>query len=158
LVPDPQVLWVPFAGRALLRRLRARNDHVVLISGPPFSQFVLAFIARLQPGTAVVLDYRDEWATTRSVYEMGGAARAGELLERAVLRAAHAVVTATEAFREELLRRFSFLDPDRVATIPNGYDPDDFPAVMRPPPDDRFILTYVGTIFKLTSARSLLEA
>jgi glycosyltransferase involved in cell wall biosynthesis len=158
LVPDPQVLWVPFAAKALLTRLRARNDDVVLISGPPFSQFVLAFVARLRPGTAVVLDYRDEWATTRSVYEMGGAARAGELLERAVLRAAHAVVTATEAFREELLRRFPFLDQDRVTTIPNGYDPDDFPAAPRPPPDDRFVLTYVGTVFKLTSARPVLEA
>jgi glycosyltransferase involved in cell wall biosynthesis len=158
LVPDPQVLWVPGAAKALLARLRARSDHVVLISGPPFSQFLLAFVARLHPGTAVVLDYRDEWATTRSVYEMGGAARAGELLERAVLHAAHAVVTATDAFRDELLRRFPFLDPDRVTTIPNGYDPDDFPAVTRPPPDDRFVLTYVGTVFKLTSARPVLEA
>jgi len=158
LVPDPQVLWVPFAAKALHERLRDRDDHVVLISGPPFSQFLLAFVARRKPGTAVVLDYRDEWATTRTVYEMGGAARAGELLEGAVLRRADAVVTATDAFREELLRRFDFLAPDRVLAIPNGYDPDDFPQSMRKPPDDRFVLSYVGTVFKLTSARPLLEA
>ncbi len=158
LVPDPQILWLPLASKMLLARLRAKNDHVVLISGPPFSQFLLAFVARLHAGTAVVLDYRDEWATTRTVYEMGGAARAGEFLEEAVLRASHGVVTATDPFRRELLRRFDFLDPERVTAIPNGYDPDDFPATSASPPVDRFVLTYVGTVFKLTSARPLLEA
>ncbi|HEX4339246.1 MAG TPA: glycosyltransferase [Polyangiaceae bacterium] len=158
LVPDPQILWLPLAGKKLLEHLYSNDDQVVLISGPPFSQFLLTFVARLKPKTAVVLDYRDEWSMTRTVYEMGGAARAGELLEEAVLRASHAVVTATEAFRRELLRRFDFLTPERVTTIPNGYDPDDFPAVMEAPPTDRFVLTYVGTVFKLTSARPLLEA
>ena len=158
LVPDPQVLWLPAAARALLARLRAQHDDVVLISGPPFSAFLLAFVAKLRPGTAVVLDYRDEWATTRTVYEMGGAARAGELLERAVLHVADAVVTATPSFRAELLRRFPFLDAACVTAIPNGYDPDDFPETHPEPPSDRFVLTYVGTVFKLTSARPLLEA
>jgi glycosyltransferase involved in cell wall biosynthesis len=158
LVPDPQVLWVPAAAKLLLERLRERDDHVVIISGPPFSAFLLGLVARLHPGTAVVLDYRDEWATTRTVYEMGGAARAGAALEHAVLRSAHAVVTATEAFRHELLRRFDFLDPARVEAIPNGYDPDDFPVAPPSPPSDRFVLTYVGTVFRLTSARGVLEA
>ncbi len=40
-------------------------------------------------------------------------------------------MTATEEFRENLLRRFSFLDPARVHAIPNGYDPDDFPNLPR---------------------------
>jgi glycosyltransferase involved in cell wall biosynthesis len=158
LVPDPQVLWLPGAGRALLARLVSRNDDVLLISGPPFSQFLLAFVARLRTGTAVVLDYRDEWATTRTIYEMGGSERAGATLERSVLRSAHGVVTATEAFRRELLRRFDFLDPRSVTAIPNGYDPDDFPEAPPEPPEDRFVLTYVGTVFRLTSARPLLEA
>ncbi|HEX3595279.1 MAG TPA: glycosyltransferase [Polyangiaceae bacterium] len=158
LIPDPQMLWLPFASERLLARLRSNGEHVVMISGPPFSQFLLAFVARLHPGTAIVLDYRDEWATTRTVYEMGGAARAGELLEEAVLRASHGVVTATEAFRQELLRRFPFLSSDDVTTIPNGYDPDDFPVLAEAPPADRFVLTYVGTVFRLTSARPLMEA
>lgn len=156
LVPDPQVLWLPGSALALTRRLRSDEaDDVVFISGPPFSQFLLAPLARLRPGTAVVLDYRDEWSTTQSVYEMGGSARAGAFLERTLLRSAHAVTTATEEFRSELLARFDFLDPSRVFAIPNGYDPDDFPERQSGPPRDRFVLTYVGTVFRLTSARGL---
>ena len=159
VVPDPQVLWLPSAGFMLGARLASRDaDDVVFISGPPFSQFLLAALGRLRPRTAVVLDYRDEWTTTQSVFEMGGSARAGAWLERAILRSAHAVTTATDAFRSELLARFDFLDPSRVHAVPNGYDPDDFPTPLPSPRTDRFVLTYVGTVFRLTSARGLLDA
>lgn len=160
LIPDPQLLWQPNASRAMVARLARKRDDVVVISGPPFSQFLLAGLVRARPGVAVVLDYRDEWSTYRSTYEMMGsvAGRIGGPLESGLLRCAHAVTTATEAFRENLLERFRFLDPSRVHAIPNGYDSDDFPAGLPRPPSDRFVLTYAGTIFKLTSARGLLGA
>ncbi|MBI2392733.1 MAG: hypothetical protein HYV09_24320 [Deltaproteobacteria bacterium] len=157
LVPDAQILWAPAAARALAARLLARRDDAVLISGPPFSQYLLAPLARTCAG--VVLDYRDEWSTYRTSYEMtaGRASRlAGDVLEPALLRAAHLVTTATDDFRRELLERFSFLDPARVITVPNGWDRDDFPVPRPAPPTDRFVVTYAGTIFRLTSARGLL--
>ena len=158
LGPDPQTLWLPGSARALALRLRsAEADDVIFISGPPFSQFLLAPLARLRPGTAVVLDYRDEWTTTRNVYEMGASKRDGGWIERAMLRRAHAVTTATDEFRSELLARFEFLDPSRVWAIPNGYDPEDFSSCIEKPPTDRFVLTYVGTVFRLTSARGLID-
>ena len=161
LVPDPQILWQPAAQLALARRLRsAERDDVVFISGPPFSQFLLAPNARLRRGTAVVLDYRDEWSTYRHSYEMMGglAARVGDQLEERLVRSAHAITTATSAFRENLLDRYRFLDPSLVTAIPNGYDPDDFPPGLPSPPPDRLVVTYAGTVFKLTSLRGLLDA
>jgi glycosyltransferase involved in cell wall biosynthesis len=160
LFPDPQVLWQPAAHLALARRLGRRLDDAVLISGPPFSQFLLAPLARAG-GVGVVLDYRDEWSTLRRAYEMARSRTArilGDPLEAALLRRAHAVVTATEEFRENLLRRFPFVDPGRVWSIPNGYDPEDFPPSLPAPPNDRFVVTYAGTVFTLTSARGLLGA
>ncbi len=161
LLPDAQVLWQPAAQLALARRLRARRDDVVLASGPPFSQFLVAPLVRARRGVGLVLDYRDEWSTYRTSYEMTAspAARlAGDALEPALLRCAHYVTTATEEFREELLRTHRFLSRERVVTIPNGYDPADYPSDLPDPPDDRFVLTYAGTIFRLTSPRGLLGA
>jgi glycosyltransferase involved in cell wall biosynthesis len=160
LFPDPQILWQPAALGVLARRLATRRDDAVLVSGPPFSQFLLAPLARAGRA-AVVLDYRDEWSTTRSAYEMTRsriARIAGDPLEAALLRHAHAVVTATDEFRENLLSRFRFLDPGRVFSIPNGYDPDDFAAPLPAPAGDRFVVTYAGTVFSLTSARGLMDA
>jgi len=161
LVPDPQVLWIPGAAMALRRELRARSVNCVLVSAPPFSQFLLAPIARMSRHTGVVLDYRDEWSTARNTYEMltGSLARvAGESLENGVLRVAHFVTTATEDFRRHLLARYKFLRPERVVAIPNGYDPDDFSIDSAELPNDRLVLTYAGTVFKLTSATGLLAA
>jgi glycosyltransferase involved in cell wall biosynthesis len=159
LFPDPQVLWQPGAHGMLLARIAAKSDDVVLVSGPPFSQFLLAPLARAA-GLGVVLDYRDEWGTVRE-YEMGRSLLARALsdpLEAALLRRAHAVVTATEEFRAALLARFPWLDRGRVVFIPNGYDPDDFPADLPEPPRDRFVATYAGTVYALTSARGLIGA
>lgn len=156
LVPDPQILWLPGAAASLAARLTRQNEDVVLISGPPFSQFLLLLLAEPWFDTPVVLDYRDEWTTTASVYEMSGSSRVAAWLERALLRRASAVTTATEAYRTALLARFSFLDPRRVVAIPNGYDPDDFEELVGEPPQSRFVLGYAGTVFRLTSARGFL--
>jgi len=161
LVPDPQVLWQPDAQRVLLSRLRSRQrDDVVFISAPPFSSFLSAPLVRLLSRSSVVLDYRDEWITLRTTYEMLGGLGTwlGGPMETAVLRCAHAITTATEAFRDNLLAHYPFLDPARVHTIPNGYDPYDFPDALPEPPEDRFVITYAGTIFRLTSARGLIGA
>jgi len=158
LVPDPQLLWLPAAHYALARRLSLGvPDDVVFISGPPFSQFLLAGLARLKPGTAVVFDYRDEWTMTSSGYEMSTSARLNAGLERALVGAAHAITTATEEFRVALLARFPALDPARVHAIPNGYDPEDFPRDLPKVSTRRFALTYSGTVFRLTSAQGFLE-
>jgi hypothetical protein len=160
LVPDPQVLWQPAAQAALARRLVRAADDVVLISAPPFSQFLLAPLARARPGVGVVLDYRDEWSTVREVFEMKATlpARVGAAMEAKLIRAAHMITTATEAFRTNILARFPFLDPAQVVAIPNGYDPADFPAELPGPPAgaDKLTVTYAGTLFKLTSARGFI--
>jgi glycosyltransferase involved in cell wall biosynthesis len=162
LLPDPQVLWQPGAQLALARRLKGRErPDVVFISAPPFSQFLLAPTVRMARGTAVVLDYRDEWSTLRQSYEMvaGGLARlTGEALERRLLHAAHAVTTSTEAFRQHLLSRFPFLRPEQVFAVPNGYDREDIPTIQSPPTSDRMVVTYAGTVFRLTSPAGLLGA
>jgi glycosyltransferase involved in cell wall biosynthesis len=155
LVPDPQILWLPGAAFALAKRLAARDLDAVLISGPPFSQFLLALLAEPLLGTPVILDYRDEWTTT-AAYEMGGSVQVAAWLERMIVRRASAITTATEEFRSTLLERFPFLDPERVVTIPNGYDPEDFSSLRGEPPLDRFVLGYAGTVFRLTSADGFL--
>jgi glycosyltransferase involved in cell wall biosynthesis len=161
LIPDPQVLWQPGAQLALARALLTDPPDVVLVSAPPFSQFLLAPLARaMRRGTAVVLDYRDEWSMYREVYEMMGkaAVRAGEVMEAWLVRRAHAITTATGAFRDNLLRRFPDLDPASVVAIPNGFDADDFPADLPQPGDDKFRLSYAGSVLKMNCPRGFLRA
>ncbi|MBK9262573.1 MAG: glycosyltransferase family 4 protein [Polyangiaceae bacterium] len=159
-VPDPQILWLPSAAPEL-RRLSAAAD-VVLVSAPPFSPFLLGPLARVP----FVLDYRDEWRMAAS-YEMHDgpwATRIIDQLEPALARRAAMIVTATDEFRQNLLQRIPQLDPDRVVTITNGYDPDDFESIAHEPPPPRhaplqkFVMTYAGTTFRHTSPKAFLAA
>jgi glycosyltransferase involved in cell wall biosynthesis len=163
LFPDPQVLWLPgaIARLAQLRRERPRID-VAVITAPPFSSFMLLpWIERLLE-VPVVLDYRDEWATTlRAGHDHAASAlscRVSALVERALALRAAAITTATEEFRDELLARLLGVDPRRVIFLPNGFDPDDLPPRGRQPDTRRFVMTYAGTVFRLTSLRGLLGA
>lgn len=158
--PDIQVLWLPGAWLALRRLQRAHDPpDAVIISGPPFSPFLLA--GRARRTSAVILDYRDEWRLIREQMEMTRSRLSrwfGDRLEGAVLRRADMVTMATEEYRASLLQRFAFIDPDRVVAIPNGYDPSDFPATLRTPPTDRLRLTFAGTVYRITRPAGLLAA
>jgi glycosyltransferase involved in cell wall biosynthesis len=163
LFPDPQVLWLPTAAMAIhsLARERPGLDAVV-ISAPPFSQMLLAPFAQRVANVPVVIDYRDEWTTTlRAGHDAPASAFASDVaarLERAIVARADAVTTATEEYRQALLDRFAAVDPERVHYLPNGFDPDDLPKRVAPAPRDRFLVSYAGTVFRLTSFRSVLAA
>lgn len=160
LVPDAQLLWQPHAQWVLGRELLRDPPDVVLVSAPPFSQFLLAPLVRLRKGTAIILDYRDEWTMYQQVYEMISPATKliGEELERALVHVAHAITTATPAFRDNLLRRFPGLDPASVVAIPNGYDSDDLPPELPELEQEHFWITYAGSILRMNSPRGFLDA
>ncbi len=160
LIPDPQVLWQPAAALALTKRLLRRADDVVWITGPPYSPFMLAPLVRARSGVGVVLDYRDEWSTLRSAYEMRApaTARLVEKLEHRLVHSAHAITTVTPAFRQGLLETNPSLLASQVHVIENGFDPSDFPSDMPQPPADRFVITYAGTVFSLTRPSGFLDA
>ena len=159
-VPDPQILWLPFTAPQLARL--SSTVHVVLVSAPPFSPFLLGPLARVP----FVLDYRDEWRMAAS-YEMHGGPWISKVIDRlepALARRAAMIVTATEEFRENLLQKIPHLDPGRVVTITNGYDPDDFQSIADevPPPHDTpgqtLVMTYAGTMFRHTSPKGFFAA
>lgn len=158
-VPDPQMLWLPTTAPALVRL--SKQVHVVLVSAPPFSPFLLGPLSRVP----FVLDYRDEWRMAAS-YEMHSGSRttrAIDTLEPALVRRAAMIVTATEEFRENLLLRIPQIEPERVVTITNGYDPGDFQSIVNelPPayaPGKKLVMTYAGTTFRHTSPKGLFAA
>lgn len=163
LFPDPQVLWLPAATLAVERLGRERPPiDAVFISAPPFSQLLLIPWIRRRIRAPVIIDYRDEWDTT---LRAGRALEAGAIsrwavrhLEEALLMGADAITTATEEFRAALLDKVTSLAPERVHYLPNGWDRDDMPLADHPPPADRFRISYVGTVFELTSLRTFIEA
>ena len=53
-------------GRKLLRETR---HDVILVSGPPFSSFLIGAKLSRETGVPLVLDYRDEWTISNAYWE-----------------------------------------------------------------------------------------
>jgi hypothetical protein len=125
---------------------------VVLMTGFPFYQMLLAGHIRRRYGAPVVVDFQDPWvspfgAAQGAFSKAGLAHRLAVWLEPKVLRNAAFVTGVSETQNADMAARYPWLDRERMAAIPIGGDPDDFLAVRESAPaapSDRIELRYVG--------------
>ena len=156
-IPDEKVGWTPWAVRTAARVHTERPVDVVLASGPPFSAYGVAWRVARRIGVPWVADLRDPIVggyffrphTPLHAWLM-------RRYEAKVARRAAWVVTASEGFTAELVRRYPEVR-ERIATITNGFDPDDFAGVERAA-HEGFVLAYVGTFQGTVRPDALLEA
>lgn len=144
-IPDPQLLWVPGAVRAASQRIEQGGIDALMTTAPPYSVHVAGlWLKRRFPQLPWLMDLRDIWSENPTIpdpltYKLQAA------WERACLRAADHVTTATDGQRGLILRSFD-LPPTHISTITNGFDPADVPAVVPPPDRAPLRLTHVGSL------------
>jgi len=156
-IPDEKVGWTPWAVRAAQRIHAREHVDVVVVSGPPFSAYGVAWRVARRLDVPWVADVRDpivggyffkpltplhEWLMRR--------------YERKVARSAARVVTATDGLSAGIASRLPGMMCPPV-TITNGFDPDDFTGVAAMHREG-FVLTYTGTFQGSVHADVLLEA
>ncbi len=126
--PDKHVLWgLRSAVRALWMHVR-RPLHVIYTSSFPESAHLPGMLLHLF-GVRWVADYRYGGPLWTTVLVFGRKSLWGERLALAfqgyVVRHADLVITQSDTLREHFIAHFG-LDPQRVASLPNGYDEDGF--------------------------------
>jgi hypothetical protein len=168
LLPDPQVTWLPFLTRAARRIVRERNIELVLVTGAPFSDFLL--IERLRkefPHVAIVADFRDEWISTSfdvASFQFSRSERARRFAIKAEASAvtnATAVVAVTESACRVIRSRYPQEPDNKFHLIPNGYDAT---RLVRSAPSPglrlggKIVVTHVGTLYAATEPTTFIEA
>jgi hypothetical protein len=168
LLPDPQVTWLPILTRAARRIVRDRKIDVVVITGAPFSAFLL--IERLRkdfPRLAIVADFRDEWLISQfefGSFQFSSSERARLFAVSAEARAvanATAVVTVNEAALEVMRNRYSQEPADKFYLVSNGYDATRVHRCApsaNSRPDGKIIVTHIGSLYAATNPTALIEA
>ncbi len=167
LHPDPQILWQPGALMQGLRLLKEIPHDAILATAPPFSSFLTAVELSRRSGLPLILDFRDEWGINDSHREHSHKSRPSTWLQQkmqtSVLRRAVGILTTTKR-SADFLRKACEKAGSRaqVISIYNGYDSADLSNSQRLSVEkrrnSRFRLTYVGTLWKLTSIEPIVEA
>jgi glycosyltransferase involved in cell wall biosynthesis len=168
LLPDPQVTWLPVLTRAARRIVREKNIDLVLITGAPYSDYLLAKrLRKWFPSLPIVLDFRDEWlATAFDVASFGfsqseRARRFAIHAEADAVASSDGVVMVTDAARREIHSRYPNDADSKYHYVPNGFDATRLKTSARAPglrSPGKIIVTYVGSIYGSTEPTSFVQA
>jgi hypothetical protein len=167
-LPDPQVTWLPILTRAARRIVRERYIDIVVITGAPYSTYLLAMRLRKEfPGLPIVLDFRDEWVSTScdpSSFHFSRTERARRFAiqtEAEVVASATAVVTVNRGALHEMRSRYPDEPPTKFYCIPNGFDGARVKMVSGGPrrqQTDKTRVTYLGTVSVYSDPSALVDA
>jgi glycosyltransferase involved in cell wall biosynthesis len=157
LVPDEFVSWGLTAIPAARRIVRDEKIDVLVTTSPPASVNLIGAAVKQVTGVYWVADLRDSVAANpdrdveRLAVRMKEQAQA--TVAKLVARWSDAVVTVSDAISAEMRG----LGAERVETIPNGCDFDDFEG-LEYHRNERFRITHTGTFFGHRDPRPFLSA
>jgi glycosyltransferase involved in cell wall biosynthesis len=168
LLPDPQVTWLPFLTRAARRIVRERTIDLVIVTGSPFSNFLLIQKLRREfPHLAIVADFRDEWLSTSFDFDSFQFSRSERYrkfatkAEAAAVANANAVVAVTEAAQRAIRSRYPLQPESKFKYLPNGFDATRLhrsTASSDIHRNGKIVVTYVGTVYPSCEPTVLVKA
>ena len=142
-VPDPRRSWVQPSVRYLRKYLKSHPVDAIITTGPPHSMHLIGLGLRKKLNTPWVADFRDPWTKMFYFKHLGlgkSALKKHLALEQAVLDGADAVISVSPLVKED----FEAATKTPVHLITNGYDEDDFAAVLPSRTDKDFRIVHTG--------------
>lgn len=151
-----EVVWMQPAvdlGRTLIER---HKPHAIVATAPPFETLKAGLLLHQRTGVPLIADFRDPW--TYGVLwkpQTGRRARREAAWEAQVVHQAAKVLVVTPSMRRAMIAKYPAAS-NKVALVMNGFD--DFHQTDACPPQDRFVLSYVGSIMERRFPPVLFEA
>ena len=149
-LPDQQVGWLVPAVVEGYRLLRRERFDLIYATAPPETATLVAYALSRLSGAKLLLDFRDP-CFSHNQKHFSHAVRFSYGIEQwmseKIIRHAAKIFTATEEYRDLLYFWYPEMESEKIAVIPNGFDPEDFVAVRPGGKREKFTVTYIGTFY-----------
>lgn len=159
-IPDTRIGWLGPAVRAGLYAIAKEKIDVLYSSSPPYTCALVSRALKRRSRLPWIAGFRDPWTgfiTTPKRWAIP--AKIDRAFEQAVFQEADAVEVAWRGIMKDALRKYPGLPAEKFHHLPNGLDRHDYPAVPpRARGDDRFTVTYTGSMYGLRNPEAFLEA
>jgi glycosyltransferase involved in cell wall biosynthesis len=157
-MPDENIGWLPTAVFAGANIIKKENINVIYATSPVGTSLVIGCLLKKKTKKPLVIDFRDPWTNSLFInYPSELHAMIERKMEETVLTQADYVTVATDLIKSNFIERYPFVK-SRIATITNGFDPDDFKNLKTHNKADKFRITFAGSIYGLLTAKPFLLA
>jgi glycosyltransferase involved in cell wall biosynthesis len=144
-IPDEKRGWIKLALAAGRRFLAEEPVDAIFSTSPPESAHLIARRLSKEAGVPWIADLRDPWSDDHYREWPSWKRRCLCWVEGRVLADADVIVTVSETWAEGLANSHPDL-ANRLAVIPHGFDPEDYPATPGPTRHERLELLFTGRL------------
>ncbi len=147
-IPDDRIIWALSVVFKALRLIKRHDVRLIYSTSPPHSSHLAALLLKKVTRLPWVCDFRDPWTKNYLFNPPNGWVESiNEMMERGVMRGADRTICITERARG-IYGELPWVDSDRLVTIYNGYDPDDFSGKKdRKIDSNKLIITHSGSLY-----------
>jgi len=131
-IPDARIGWLPSAVLKLNRLIKQEQIHLIFTTSPPHSLQLIGRHLKKKYQLPWVADFRDPWTDIQyyQVFKRSKfAQKIDRALEKSVLLTSDHLTTVSQTVSEGFIRKVSDANlQKKIAILPNGFDPEDFPV------------------------------
>ncbi len=128
-IPDSRIIWAISAFFYGLWAIKKHGIKLIYSTSPPHSVHLAALLLKKITGLQWVSDFRDPWTINYHHNPRNSLVKWFHVqMESKVFKNADRVICITEEVRGKYCDDLD-IDPERLVTIYNGYDPDDFVGI-----------------------------
>lgn len=161
IMPDQYLIWANVVLDNLDKKIDAGNFDAIYSTSGPYSAHLIGYYLKEKYNKPWVMDIRDEWSNNpyfqvkdkENIFY-----RTSVEIEREILQKADKVITTTPLTTQNYIGNFR-LDQEKVITITNGYDEDDFLGLEEVISEKKkFTIVHNGLFYSIRTPDTLLRA
>lgn len=158
-IPDARSYWRRTAKKEIKEIVRKGGFDAVYSSSPPYTCSLIARDIKRKTKLPWVAGFRDPWTGfISSPKRWFLPAAIDRSMEKSVFSEADAVEAAWLGIISDAIGKYPSLEKDKFHHVPNGFDPNDYPENVDKGDEERFVLTYTGSLYGRRNPKALFEA
>ncbi|HAW52403.1 MAG TPA: glycosyl transferase family 1 [Flavobacteriales bacterium] len=144
-IPDAKKYWIKPSVSYLKNYLKSNDIDVVISTGPPHTNHLIALDLKRELGMKWLADFRDPWTNIDYYSKLmlsSWADKKHRKLEKSVVLEADEVVTVSWSWADDFAGKCG----RKPIVITNGYDPDDFSNGSYNRDSKQLTITHIGSL------------
>jgi glycosyltransferase involved in cell wall biosynthesis len=146
LIPDRYITRMPLTAILSIYLIWKRKVSVVISSSPCHSIQVAGLFVWFFSRKPWIVDFRDGWLENLYFKPKDKIKYIIEKrIEAMCLQQCNKILVTTDAHKDKVISIFPFVLPQKIAVIPNGYDPEEFDNISKKN-QSKLIMSYLGSV------------